>query len=72
MRVFVSYQRRSRRFKFSTDRDCLPPDIDYFCERQVEDLEVVKEACKLLEAWGFAVCVDLGEYFYETAKEDHG
>jgi hypothetical protein len=52
IQVFVSYQRRSRRFKFSTDRDCLPPDIDCFTEREVEDLEVLKEAGKVLEAWG--------------------
>jgi hypothetical protein len=72
IQVFVSFQRRSRRFKFSTDRDCLPPDIDCFTEREVEDLEVLKEACKVLEAWGFVVCIDLGGYFYETAKEGYG
>ena len=69
IRVFISYQRRSRRFKFSTDKDCLSADIDYFHEREVEDLDVLKKASKILEACGFTVCIDFEDYFYETPRD---
>lgn len=63
--IFVGEQREGR-IKFTTDRDCLSPDIIRFDERIFVDLEQVKDSAKAFEARGYKVCIDTLDYFYET------
>jgi hypothetical protein len=54
--------------KYTTDRDCLSPQIIRFTERTFASLdEVIREAIRL-ELSGWHVCVDTLDYFYETEE----
>jgi len=59
-------EERDGRTKFTTDRDCLSPQIIRFDERVFPNLEAVKTAAAKLEDRGFAVCIDTEDCFYET------
>ena len=65
--VFVGEERNGR-MKFTSDRDCLSPQVIRFSERVFADLADLKTSVKALEARGFAICVDTEKYFYETTK----
>lgn len=61
-------EQRNGRMKYTSDRDCLSPDITRFNVRYFpSDAEVFEEALKL-ERRGWRVCIDLGgnSRFYET------
>jgi hypothetical protein len=64
--VYCGYQKKGGRFKLTSNKDCLPPDIDYYSERNLPDMEAVRACVEALERAGFAVCADFGEWFYET------
>lgn len=58
------------RLKISDERDCLPPDA-YTVEQfgWVEFGDLVALAKLMEQRFGWAVCIDLGEEFYETGQE---
>ena len=64
--VYCGYQRTKKRVKFTSDRDCLSPDINCFIERTFQDMNAVKECVAELERAGFNVCADFEEWFYES------
>lgn len=55
------------RIKFSDELDCLPANAMRVEKRVFVDMDHLKATVASLEDRGFTVCVDLGEYFYETA-----
>lgn len=63
-------EQRNGRVKFTTDRDCLAPDIIRFSERVLPDLAAVYAEAKALELRGFTVCIDTEKLFYETPERD--
>jgi len=63
--IFVGEQRGGRT-KFTTDRDCLAPDIIRFSERVFPSMQDVKTATAKLEDRGLRVCIDTEDEFYET------
>lgn len=65
--IFVGEQRNGR-VKFTTDRDCLAPDIIRFSTYVVPDLDALMGYAKAFEKRGFKVCVDTEETFYESAS----
>ncbi len=70
--MWAAYQKRLNRFKFSNDKDCLPPDANYVREYG-DDEAALRHCVEELERQGYNVCVDLPDWFYETpgrSKED--
>jgi len=67
--VYRGEQRRGR-VKFTTDRDCLAPDIIRFDVLVFPSLNEVMEQAALLESRGYLVCVDTEEGIYETGNEE--
>ena len=66
--LFVGEQRNGR-IKFTSDRDCLAPDIIRFSERVFPSMEDVKTSAAKLEDRGFRVCIDTEDEFYETPED---
>jgi len=66
--LFVG-EHRNGRVKFTSDRDCLSPDIIRFSERVFVDMEQVKTSAAKLEDRGFRVCIDTEDCFYETPED---
>ena len=62
-------EQRGGRTKFTTDRDCLAPDIIRFQVRVFPSMEDVKTAAAKLEDRGFRVCIDTDDCFYETPED---
>ena len=62
-------EQRNGRVKFTTDRDCLAPDIIRFTQRVFPSLQDVKTEAAKLEDRGFRVCIDTEECFYETPED---
>jgi hypothetical protein len=62
-------EQRNGRVKFTSDRDCLAPDVVRVSERVFPSMEDVKTAAAKLEDRGFRVCIDTGECFYETPED---
>jgi hypothetical protein len=60
-------EQRNGRIKFTTDRDCLAPDLIRFEIRYFPCLTDLQSTAMQLEARGFRVCIDTEELFYETA-----
>jgi hypothetical protein len=67
LRIFQGEQRNGR-VKFTTDRDCLAPDIIRLTERVFPNMEELKTAAAKWEDRGFRVCIDTEECFYETER----
>ena len=63
--IFVG-EHRNGRIKFTSDRDCLAPEIIRFTERVFPSLQDVKTAAAKLEDRGFRVCIDTEDCLYET------
>ena len=66
LHIVIGYQEKGKRYKFTSDRDCLSPEIDHFLERDMPDLATLKTVVANLETAGNRCCIDLAEYFYET------
>lgn len=66
--IFMGEQRGGRT-KFTSDRDCLAPNIIRFEERVFPNMEAVKTVAAMLENRGFRVCIDTDDCFYETPED---
>lgn len=62
-------EQRNGRVKFTSDRDCLSPDVIRFSERVFPSMADVKTAAARLEDRGFRVCIDTDDCFYETPAD---
>jgi hypothetical protein len=62
-------EQRNGRIKFTSDKDCLAPDIIRFTERVFPTMQDVKTAAAQFENRGFRVCIDTDDCFYETATD---
>lgn len=62
-------EERGGRFKFTTDKDTLSPQIIRFSERVFPNMEAVKTEAAKLEDRGFKVCIDTQDCFYESPAE---
>jgi hypothetical protein len=69
MIIIFTGEHRNGRMKFTTDRDCLSPDIIRFGERYFPDMQAMIDAAMAYEKRGFNVCIDTEDYFYETGDE---
>jgi len=58
-----------RRHKITADPDCLPPNAEKVFRCVLEDPEAMVAKAKVLEREGIEVCIDLGNFFYETEEE---
>lgn len=67
--IYVGEQRGGR-IKFTSDRDCLSPDIIRFDERVFANIEAVQDVAAKLEDRGFRVCIDTKYFFYETPEHE--
>jgi len=61
-------EQRGGRIKFTSDRDCLPPDAIRVETSYYHNLEGLQNVAKIYERRGFVVCIDTEELFYETAN----
>lgn len=67
--VYMAVVHHENYVKFSDCIDVLPPDASHV--KQVDrplSIKSLKTIASILEMCGMDVCVDLGEYFYETPE----
>lgn len=75
--IFVSMNATTRRMKAVIDRDTLPPDatkmVEFYSTANLdrkgdrsERFWHFYDKMKWLELFGFEICIDFGDYFYET------
>jgi hypothetical protein len=62
-------EQRNGRMKYTTDRDCLAPDVIRVTERVFPSMQDVKTVAAKLEDRGFRVCIDTEDCFYETPAD---
>jgi len=59
-------EQRNGRMKYTTDRDCLAPNVIRVTERVFPSMDAVMLEARSLELRGWKVCVDTEDTFYEV------
>ena len=66
MKYYIGVNHKEKRVKYTTDVDCLSPDINYVTTRELEE-DSLHYYTRRFEEIGWKVCIDTKKELYETA-----
>ena len=67
--LHVGYNTKEKTVKITTDKDCLPTDINYYRLVEFESKKDLYNKIEMIENIGYHVCLDTTSEFYETEEK---